>query len=127
MSENGSAVLKIALDLEGVHVTGVGVTYQRTINLGDYNSAKYGADAYATLDAGADPAEALRSLGLLVKAQVREQAMPVLLQFRKEIEKLVANLPESQRAAFAPLLKEPSLEIVLGLPMEFSGEGDDAD
>ena len=105
-------------DLTGVRIKTVSVTYERKLNLQDWNSGNLGITFWADILTGADPEVATRSLFAFAKAQVREQAMPLVVEFQKQFRKIVATLPAEAQKQFAPYFTQPSLELMFGLPEE---------
>lgn len=106
------------VSLEGIHVKTVSVEYHRKMNLGDYNSADFGCTMWADLDEESDPTDACRTLGLLVKENVRNQAMNVMAVWRKELEAVIEKLPVEQQRAFQALVLDTNLEVLVGLPLQ---------
>lgn len=56
----------------------ISVTYERKLNLGDFNSAHIGATIWADLDGGEDEQLALDKVYAIAKDNVKKQAMPLL-------------------------------------------------
>jgi len=52
----------------------ISVTYERKLNLGDYNSATIGATLWADLDTNEDPAAALDALQNLAREAAKAEA-----------------------------------------------------
>lgn len=71
----------------------VSVTYARTFNLGDYNSARFEVSVAAELGADDDPATCEAELWRLAKESVKAQAMPVLKKRQDEIQAIRGSLP----------------------------------
>ncbi len=106
------------VDLRGMHVKQVVVMYQRSVGLGGFHdAAKFEARVWADLDADTDPLEAMRQLGRLTKAQVREQALPTLSRYRQNLKALAEKLPPEGRRELLNLLQDMTYEVLLGLPM----------
>ena len=113
---------KLTVDLSGITIKTVSVGYKRKMNLGDYNSADFECSMWADLDDGVDPLEACAKLGLLVKENVRNQAMPVLRFHSNALTELANSLPDLQKRALLALLADTNLETVVGLPLQLGGE-----
>lgn len=71
----------------------ISVTYARTFNLGDYNSARFEVAVAAELDPGDEPAAVEAELWRLAKESVKAQAMPVLKKRQDEISAIRGSLP----------------------------------
>jgi hypothetical protein len=56
----------------------ISVTYSRTFNLGNYNSAKFEYQIAAELEDGDDVQEVERDLWLAAKDNIKEAALPVI-------------------------------------------------
>ena len=76
-----------------MRVKTISVTYERKLNLGDYNSATVGSTAWADLDDGEDEIAAYGALFAEVKAVIKEQAMPLLKKNVAEVKEFFAGLP----------------------------------
>jgi len=76
-----------------MRVASVSVTYARTFNLGDYNSARFEVAIAADLDDDDDPATVEAELWQLAKASLKAQALPVLRKRDDEIAKIKASVP----------------------------------
>lgn len=75
-----------------MRVKEISVTYARTFNLGDYQSARFEATIAAEVeDEGAG--EAIDALWHLAKESVKAQALPVLKKRNDEIAAIRASLP----------------------------------
>jgi hypothetical protein len=61
-----------------VHIKTITVTYSRTFNLGNYNSARFEVTLGAELEEGDDPAEAEAQLWAQAKEGIKAQALPVV-------------------------------------------------
>ena len=104
--------------MEGIHVKTVSVTYERKINLEQYSSANIGCSIWANIDADVDPQVASRTLFLIAKAQVREQALPLISKFREALKVVVSHLRKEDQTQFDPYFANPSLDLILGTPEE---------
>lgn len=100
--------------MEGVTVKTVSVSYGRTLNLGNFSSARLEETLWADVAEGVDLDEVQRFLWGMVKAQVREQAMPFLRKVREEFLEAIASLPEEDRQRFAEMLDNPNLDMICG-------------
>lgn len=78
-------------------VTTVSITYARTFNLGDYNSARFEVALSAELEYDGehsdDVQEAQAELWALAKDSIKAQAMPVLKKREDEVAAIRASLP----------------------------------
>ena len=113
--------LEEPINLDGVQVKQVVVMYQRSVGLGGFHdAAKFEARVWADVDAGTNPAEAMRQLGRLAKTQVREQALPTLSKYRQNIANLASKLPPEGRQELLAMLQDITYEVLLGLPLDES-------
>lgn len=73
----------------------VSVTYERKLNLGDYNSATVGCTLWADVEQGDDLDAAMKSLWVMVKENVRVQALPLVSKANgnMKIEESYLGLP----------------------------------
>ena len=106
------------VDMQGIQVKTISVTYERKMNLQDFNSGTIGCTIWANLDAGVDPQVASRTLFLIAKAQVREQVMPLVAKFRDTLRLVVSHLRKEDQAQFDPSFATPSLDLILATPEE---------
>ena len=74
-------------------ITTVSVTYERKVNLGDYNSAHIGISIWAELEEGDDPKAITEQLYEDAKGHVKAQTLPVVANHRAEVEKTFLGLP----------------------------------
>lgn len=89
-----------------MRIVSVNVTYARTFNLGDYNSARFEVALaaeleYDDIDGLPDPEdeqEALAKLWQLAKETVKAQALPVLRKREDEVAAIRSSLPPEVRA-----------------------------
>lgn len=72
--------------------------YERTLNLGDYNSAKISAEVWATLDEGEDAAAVFDTLWACAKDEVKEQVVPLVAKQTAKAAQLFAGLPVELQA-----------------------------
>jgi hypothetical protein len=80
----------------------IAVHYERKFNMGDYNSAAVGIDLWADLDDGEDVSAATAALYAEAKAQVKEQALPLVGKHEAQQREIFLGLPvEVQQAALA--------------------------
>ena len=56
----------------------VSVTYERKLNMGDYNSATIGCTLWSDLDPDADLDLEMKQLWVMAKENVRVQALPLV-------------------------------------------------
>ena len=76
-----------------MNITTLKVEYTRTLNLGDYNSAKIGAEIWADLDEGEDAAAAFAALWIQAKGEVKAQAEPLFAKQSAKAQAIFAGLP----------------------------------
>lgn len=69
------------------------VTYARTFNLKDYNSARFEVQVGAELDEGEDVAAVEAELWRIAKESVKGQALPVLKKRDEDIAAIRESLP----------------------------------
>lgn len=81
-----------------MQITMVKAHYERTLNLGDYNSAKVSAELWAALDEGDDAAAAFNMLWTQAKAEVKEQVAPLVAKQSAKAAQLFAGLPVELQA-----------------------------
>lgn len=78
-----------------MRVKTISVKYERAFNLGDYNSLRIGAEAWADLDEDEDEKLAYEALFAEVKDVVKEQALPVIKQLKAKVQEVFAGVPVS--------------------------------
>ena len=76
-----------------MRVTEVRVTYARTFNLGDYNSAKFEVSLAAQPDDDEDPADVEAELWQTAKSSLKAQALPVLRKRADDVAAIKASVP----------------------------------
>lgn len=83
-----------------MRIVSVNVTYARTFNLGDYNSARFEVALSAELELAENAEEgdederaALEQLWQLAKDSVKAQALPVIKKREDEVAAIRASLP----------------------------------
>ena len=89
-----------------MRITTINVTYARTFNLGDYNSARFEVALSAELEQAENGEEgdedeqaALEQLWHLAKDSVKAQALPVLKRREHEVAAIRDSLPPEVQAA----------------------------
>lgn len=89
-----------------MRITTINVTYARTFNLGDYNSARFECALSAELELAENAEEgdederaALEQLWQLAKDSVKAQALPVLRKREDEVAAIRSSLPAEVRSA----------------------------
>ena len=82
-----------------MNVKTVSVTYERKLNLGDYNSATIGASAWADLDDGEDPVAAYEALYAMVKEMVKEQALPLVRRQQARVAEAFSGVPIAETSS----------------------------
>mgnify|MGYP001617990541 CR=1 FL=1 len=78
-----------------VSVKTASVSYERKLNLGDYNSAAIGCTLWADVEPGDDLDAAMKSLWAMAKENVRAQAIPLTAKANgnMKIEETYLGLP----------------------------------
>ena len=76
-----------------MRVKTISVKYERAFNLGDYNSLRIEASAWADLEDGENERVCYEALFSEVKEVVKEQAMPVLKQIKAKVQEVFSGLP----------------------------------
>lgn len=73
----------------------VSVSYERKLNLGDYNSATVGCTLWADVEPGDDLNIAMKALWAMAKENVRVQALPLVSKTNAnmKIEETYLGLP----------------------------------
>jgi hypothetical protein len=94
-----------------VNITTISVKYERTLNLGDYNSAKIGAEMWASLDEGEDAAAAFAALWAQAKGEVKAQAEPLFAKQSAKAQQLFAGLPVELQAE---VIKQGAAQAIAG-------------
>lgn len=89
-----------------MRITTINVTYARTFNLGDYNSARFEVALSAELEQAENGEEgdedeqaALEQLWHLAKDSVKAQALPVIKKREDEVAAIRNSLPPEVRTA----------------------------
>lgn len=81
----------------GYRVSKVGVTYGRKVNLGDYNSANIEYSVWVDIDSDPDAPADLdainRELWEMAKANVKQQAAPLLKKAGATVERMFLGVP----------------------------------
>lgn len=81
-----------------MRITAINVTYARTFNLGDYNSARFECALSAELDAGDAPDAVEAALWQLAKDSVKAQALPVIKKREADVAAIRDSLPPEVQA-----------------------------
>lgn len=76
-------------------LTAVSVTYERKLNLGDFNSVHSGVTLWANLDEGDDEATATEALRTMARNQVMLELARVEQKLAAKVEGVFAGLPVS--------------------------------
>ena len=73
----------------------ISVTYERKLNLGDYNSLHSGVSLWADLEDGDDEATAAEALRTMARNQVMLELSRVDAKLAAKVENIFAGLPTS--------------------------------
>ena len=73
----------------------ISVTYERKLNLGDYNSLHSGVSLWADLEEGDDEATAAEALRTMARNQVMIEMSRVNVELAAKVEGIFAGLPTS--------------------------------
>jgi hypothetical protein len=76
-----------------MNIKTISVTYERKLNLGDFNSAAIGVTVWADVEDGEDPAAATNALFAKAKSAVKEQAMPLLSKVNAQTREFFMGKP----------------------------------
>jgi hypothetical protein len=71
----------------------ISFTYERKWNTGNYESATVGMSAWADIAEDEDPVGAARELERFVKAEVKQQSLPLLGERSARVKEFFAGLP----------------------------------
>lgn len=77
----------------------ISATYDRKLNLGDYNSAHIAMTLWADLEDGDDPAAAAESLRQMARNQVMAELARLDSRLAAKVEDIFMGLPMSVQAA----------------------------
>ncbi len=77
-----------------MQITKVTVGFGSTINLGNYNSARFDVQLEAELDEGEDVEQAVQQLHQQARDNVRRQALPIIRRNSERLEDIFRHLPE---------------------------------
>jgi len=89
-----------------VRVTKISLRYGRTVNLGNFESVKVECEIEAEIEEGDDPASARKVLHEQVKADVREQLLPLAKLRMEQVNEIISSLPADLQAAVKASLNE---------------------
>lgn len=78
-----------------MHLTTISVTYERKLNLGDWNSVRSGITLWAGLDEGDDEAKAAEELRNMARAQVGIELARLEPKLAAKVKNIFAGLPAS--------------------------------
>ena len=78
-------------------LTTISATYDRKLNMGDYNSAHIGMTLWADLEEGDDPATAGEALRQMARHQVMAEMARVKPELQAKIEGIFMGLPVAVR------------------------------
>lgn len=76
----------------------ISVTYERKMNLGDYNSVHAGVTLWADLEDGDDEADATEALRQMARNHVMTELARLQPALRAKVENLFMGLPVEVRA-----------------------------
>ena len=76
-----------------MHIKTISVTYERKINLGDFNSANIGVTLWADVEEGESPVVVTEALFAQAKAAVKEQAMLLVSKVNAQTREFFAGKP----------------------------------
>lgn len=101
-------------------VTGVSASYERTVDLGNFNSVKIRMFLDADLEKGDDLDTEFQRLWTCVKENVRAQLVPLHRDTRAKVEEFVRSLPVEKQGRLRELLFDDAVlaseAAYLGLP-----------
>jgi len=72
----------------------VSVTYERKLNLGDYNSANVGCTFWADVDEDESLDEAMHAAWAMAKANVKAQLVPLTAKNAANVQEIFLGLPK---------------------------------
>ncbi|MCA9366843.1 hypothetical protein KC887_01095 [Candidatus Kaiserbacteria bacterium] len=75
----------------------ISATYDRKLNLGDFNSAHIAMTLWADIDEGDDPATAAESLRQMARHQVMAEMARIRPELQAKVEDIFMGLPVSVR------------------------------
>jgi hypothetical protein len=78
-------------------LTTISATYDRKLNLGDYNSAHIAMTLWADLEEGDDPAAAGEALRQMARHQVMVEMARIKPELQAKVEGIFMGLPVSVR------------------------------
>ncbi len=87
-------------------VRSISVKYGRKLDLGNFNSATIEELRTGDLEEGDDPAACAAQLFQAAKADVKQQALPLVAKLLDERLDIIANLPPEYRDDLLRLLQE---------------------
>lgn len=80
-------------------ITKVKAGFGSTVNLGNYNSARFDVELEAELEAGDDPQEVMAALHEEAREEVKRQAVPIVRKNSQKLDDIFRHLPEDVQAA----------------------------
>ena len=86
-------------------LTTISATYDRKMNLGDYNSAHIAMTLWADLEDGDDPAIAAEALRTMARHQVMAEMVRIKPELQAKVESIFMGLPVSVREQVSPVDK----------------------
>jgi hypothetical protein len=89
-----------------VRVTKISLRYGRTCNLGNFESVKVECEIEAELEEGDDQVAIRKTLHEQVKADVREQLLPLARVRMEQVAEIIQGLPADLQAAVKASLNE---------------------
>lgn len=78
-------------------LTTISATYDRKLNLGDYNSAHIGMTLWADLEEGDDPAISAEALRQMARHQVMVEMARIKPELQAKVEGIFMGLPLAVR------------------------------
>ena len=70
------------------------VRFGSTVNLGNFNSARFDVEASAELEAGDDPRNVANQLHELCREEARRQARPIVQRNNRKLDDVFHHLPD---------------------------------
>lgn len=80
-----------------MNVKTVSVSYERKIDLGQWNSVKVACTLWADLDSDDDEAACMTALWTMAKANVKAQVLPLKAKQEAQVEQVFLGLPVELR------------------------------
>jgi hypothetical protein len=88
-------------------ITKVTVGFGSTVNLGNFNSARFDVQLEAELEPGEDADTIINDLHLAARGHVQAQALPIVRKNQLRLEEVIRHLPdELQEQVYAHAGKE---------------------